>query len=129
MKGFMTRLGVALLSVSVLATPLAHANNSESPQTIPVGLQAAKNYIPNAIFWVSAQDGTEARYRALRYDDLRYDIDEDQSHSYSVKLRLKAIDHGNLPVLECDATISYDYIDKEIFELSNNVFRHYCELY
>ena len=129
MKRFSAILSMGLILSSALCMSHAQANNSYSPKTIPTGLQAVKNYIPNAIFWVSANDDTEARYRALRHDNLKHNSDEDESHAYTVKLRLKPIDNSSLPILECDAIINYDYKDKEISELSNNIFGHYCENY
>ncbi|MEB5928330.1 MULTISPECIES: hypothetical protein [Acinetobacter] len=125
----MKYLGTFLICTTFLAITSVQAGNSYSPKTIPTGLQAVKNYIPNAIFWVSAKDDTEARYRALRYDELKYDLDEGDSHAYTVKLRLKPIDDTRLPVLECDAIINYYYKSKEVSELSNNIFGHYCEIY
>lgn len=129
MKRLSTILSTGLFCAALLAMSPTQAGNSDSPKTIPVGLQAVKNYIPNAIFWVSAENDTEARYRALRYDNLKYDIDEGESHAYTVKLRLKPIDNSRLPILECDAIINYYYKDKEISDLSNNIFGHYCENY
>lgn len=129
MKRLSKILSTGLIFSSVLCMSQAQAGNSYSPKTIPVGLQAVKNYIPNTIFWVSADDDSDARYRALRYDNLKYDIDEGESHAYTVKLRLKPIDNRSLPILECDAIINYDYKEKEISELSSNIFGHYCENY
>ena len=34
-----------------------------------------------------------------------------------------------LPILECDAIINYDYKDKQISDLSKDIFGHYCENY
>lgn len=124
-----TILRVGFFCSALLAMSSTQAGNSYSPKTISVGLKAVKEYIPNAIFWVSSENDTETRYRALRYDNLKYDIDEDASHAYTVKLRLKPIDNSHLPILECDAIINYDYESKEISELSNNIFGHYCENY
>ena len=129
MKRFSKILSTGLILSIVLCMSQVQAGNSYSPKTIPVGLQAVKNYIPNTIFWVSADDDSDARYRALRYDNLKYNSDEDASHAYTVKLRLKPIDNSSLPVLECDAIINYDYKDKEISELSHDIFGHYCEPY
>lgn len=117
-------------SLLLAMLPSAYANNSYSKKTIPVGLQTVQKYIPDNIFWVSFnEDNTERRYRALRYDNLKYDIDEGESHAYTVTLRLQAIDGGNHPVLVCDTIINYDYKDQQISELSKNVFGHYCEPY
>ena len=129
MKRFSKILSTGLILSIVLCMSQVQAGNSYSPKTIPVGLQAVKNYISNTIFWVSADDDSDARYRALRYDNLKYNSDEDASHAYTVKLRLKPIDNSSLPVLECDAIINYDYKDKEISELSHDIFGHYCENY
>ncbi|MDN5476607.1 hypothetical protein [Acinetobacter guillouiae] len=122
-------LSTGLILTSVLCISQVQAGNSYSPKTIPVGLQAVKNYIPNTIFWVSADDDSDARYRALRHDNLKYDSDEGESHAYTVKLRLKPIDDSSLPILECDAIINYDYKDKQISDLSKDIFGHYCENY
>ena len=129
MKPLSNILSMGLVLSSVLCMSHAQAGNSYSPKTIPVGLQAVKNYIPNTIFWVSADDDSDARYRALRHDHLKYDSDEGESHAYTVKLRLKPIDDSSLPILECDAIINYYYKEKEISELSSNIFGHYCENY
>ncbi len=107
----------------------SQTNASPSAKTIPLGLQVVKQYITSNIFWVDTENGTEHRYRAIQHNNLKYFSDEDASHAYTVKLRLKSIDDPTLPILECDITINFDYEDKEISELSNNIFGHYCEIY
>lgn len=50
MKRLSTILSTGLFCAALLAMSPTQAGNSDSPKTIPVGLQAVKNYIPNAIF-------------------------------------------------------------------------------
>lgn len=114
-----------LIALSAVYAVSVYANNSFSPKTIPSGAKTIKMNIPSNIFWVTFEDDTEARFRALNYYELKYNLDEGESHNYLLNIRLKPIDDPNLPVIDCETDVNYYYKLKEISY--NSVQGRWCK--
>lgn len=103
-----------LIGLLLCCSTFTYASNSDSPKTIPIGKKAIEASIKGHIFWVEADDGKQYRHRVINYHDFKYYIDEGPSHNYLITLRLKDIDDSNSLSLDCETSINYDYLDKEV---------------
>lgn len=103
-----------LIGLLFCCSTFAYANNSDSPKTIPVGKKAIEASIKGHIFWVEADDGKQYRHRVVNYHDFKYYIDEGPSHNYLITLTLKDIDDPNPLTLDCETSINYDYLTRNV---------------
>ena len=116
-----------LISLLLLSSTLAYANNSDSPQTINVGKKAIQSTIKGHIFWVEADDGKQYRHRVINYHDFKYNLDEGPSHNYFITLRLKDIDDPKTQTIDCKTSLNYDYPTGDI-DYPDSIDFRWCQI-